>query len=293
MDDTKANELDKKQELFEAIEKQLRAQIKKKEKLLNNLRQDYQQFLHNSNKESEAELLKINFPIIKKGMSSVVVMDYFQDPPVTRVIDIDAKLSPQENLGQFFNRIKRSKRGLVQLAPRILDVEQALAALKTEFADFLSKGPDHLDVESPSLPKIHPKQSRHPRLPYRVFVSRENIPIWVGRSAKDNDQLLKFFARGNEWWLHAKETPGSHVIIKNSIDAIPLVSLLDAAHLAAHFCKIKEPNIEIIYTRVKYVRKLKGMPAGKVSVMQQKSLFIKKDPEILKQLLHSEIKHVD
>lgn len=276
-------------ELFEQKIKKLKNAIKKKDRLLENLKNDFQTCLEHGKLSHNAELLKVHFHLLKKGLSHVEVMDYYSDPPRTISIAIDPLLSPDENINNLFKLIKRSKRGLLHIEPRIIKTEKELSLLQEELEEFINKGVLGIsETELAATPKS--KKKKEKRLPYRVFAAADGNLFWTGRSAKDNDELLKFYTKGNEWWFHAKESSGSHVVLKNSSDAPHLELLIDGATLAAHFSKKKESSMEISYTRVKYVKKIKGMPAGMVSISNAKTLFIKNEEERLKRLLNNEIK---
>ncbi|MCA9508412.1 MAG: DUF814 domain-containing protein [Myxococcales bacterium] len=280
------------EQIFQKQIKKIYKEIHKKERLYRNLKQDYKKCIENIELLNDAETLKNNFFKLKKGLEHVVATDFFSDPPLDRLIKLDPKLSPQENINHLFNLVKRAKRGIQHIEPRIKKVEQEIENLKQELESFIQEGAENIDLQSITQPILRPKKKGAKRLAYRIFSSLDALPLWVGRSAKDNDEVLKFHARGNEWWLHAKEIPGSHVIIKDSSDSITLENLLDAATLAAHFSKSKDSNIEVSYTRVKWVKKLKGMSPGKVAISHAKVLLIKYDHKRLERLLESEIKPV-
>lgn len=281
------------EELFQECCSRLKKLISKKEKLLKNIQKDYEKCLLNIQLNKDAEALKNNFHLIKRGLTQVLVMDYYEDPPQERLIELDPKLSPEENVNRIFNLVKRAKRGLLMIEPRIKIIEDELQGLMTQWQQMIEKGPENPELESLSPPPRALRKKGEKRLPYRVFKSGDGTDIWVGRSAKDNDELLKYFTRGNEWWLHAKEIPGSHVVIKSSKDALSLDNLLDGAFLAAHFSKSRGENLEVSYTRVKYVKKIKGMPAGKVSISHAKTLSIKYDQKRIRKLLDVEVKPFD
>ena len=77
-------------------------------------------------------------------------------------------------------------------------------------------------------------------------------------------------------WLHVKDAPGSHVLIKKQgISPIPKPVIERAAELAAYFSKRKTETIApVIYTEKKYVRKINGSPPGQVTVMKEQVLLI-------------------
>lgn len=273
--------------IFEQKIKNLTKAIQRNERLLKNLHNDLAICLENIKLNEKAELLKANFHLLRKGQQSVLVVNYFSDPLSSISIPIDPKLSPEDNINNFFKLVKRAKRGILHIEPRIQQAALALEKLHQELSELNDAG--FTAIPKDEAP-IRPKKKLGKRLPYRVFIAEDGNLFWAGRSAKDNDELLKFYTKGNEWWFHAKESSGSHVILKNSNDAPSLELLLDAACLAAHFSKKKDAAMEVCYTRVKYVKKVKGMPAGMVSITHTKTLLIKNEQARLERLLKEEIK---
>lgn len=105
------------------------------------------------------------------------------------------------------------------------------------------------------------------------FVSADGIEIAVGRNSLQNDRLTQA-AGANETWLHAKELPGSHVIIRAEGE-IPRKTMQQAALLAAWFSKGKNSStVPVDYTLRKYVKKPSGAAPGKVIYTHQKTVYV-------------------
>ncbi|MCU0402565.1 MAG: NFACT RNA binding domain-containing protein, partial [Algoriphagus sp.] len=104
----------------------------------------------------------------------------------------------------------------------------------------------------------------------------EGFTIWVGKSAKDNDEMLRGFARKEDIWLHARQAAGSHVLIKmRGITVVPQGVLERAAELAAFYSKLKSDTLApVMYTEAKYVRKVKGSAPGSVMVDREKVILV-------------------
>jgi predicted ribosome quality control (RQC) complex YloA/Tae2 family protein len=112
---------------------------------------------------------------------------------------------------------------------------------------------------------------------YREYRSANGIKIWVGRNAKMNEALTFKLARGNEWWMHVNNFPGSHVIIRQASDQPPDThTLQDAMQLALHYSKAKE-EAEICYTQCKYVSRLKKGQTGQVQISKHQLAWVQKD----------------
>ena len=129
-----------------------------------------------------------------------------------------------------------------------------------------------------------PKESSDQRRgPFRRFTSTDGLPIFVGRNARENEELTFGLAKSDDLWLHARGTPGSHVVVRLGKGADPPAETLrDAATLALLYSDLKKSGKgEVIYTRRKWVKKAKGQAAGAVIVTQEKPIFVKLDTQRL------------
>lgn len=274
-----------KTEQFELHLVELEQKINKKKTLVKNLLGDLKKSQKSLTKESDAELVRANLHKIKRGMKEVSLTDYSAEPIKERLITLDPLISPKELLEKMFNGIKKAKRG-------ILIIEKRLAQARLELADLMAKleetrflGVDGF-VPSPPKPQLSKQELKFEgvRKPYRVYISSDEIKIFVGRSAKDSDELTLRHSRGNEWWFHARDVPGAHVLVKYSQDILPEQTLREASLLAAHFSKSPEGG-PVQYTRVKFVKKPKNSAPGLVSISRERVIDMAIDPELLTKLL--------
>lgn len=121
-------------------------------------------------------------------------------------------------------------------------------------------------------PKKRPKASK----PLH-FISSEGIDLYVGKNNTQNDYLTTKFANRTDTWLHTKDIPGSHVIIRS--DHFNEQTLLEAANLAAYYSKASQSSkVPVDYTQVKNVKKPSGSKPGMVIYSTNKTLYM--DPEI-------------
>jgi predicted ribosome quality control (RQC) complex YloA/Tae2 family protein len=163
-------------------------------------------------------------------------------------------------------------------------------------------GADHLHVDTgaerearrlgagPRPPPRARSKRDEPLPPYRTFRSADGVAVLVGRSAADNDALTRRVARGNDVWMHARGVAGAHVVLRLDRGGAPDgETLLDAAHLAAHFSDARrEPQAEVAWTRAKHVRKPKGAAPGAVTYSQERVLWVRVDPQRVERLLATE-----
>src|SRR5699024_6788567 len=108
------------------------------------------------------------------------------------------------------------------------------------------------------------------------YTATDGTTIYVGKNNKQNDYLTMKMANGNDTWLHTKDIPGSHVLIRS--DAPSEETLTEAAQLAAIFSKASaSSSVPVDYTEVKHVRKPNGAKPGYVIYDNQKTLFVTPD----------------
>ena len=121
------------------------------------------------------------------------------------------------------------------------------------------------------------------RGPFRRFRSADGLRIFVGRNAQENEELTFGLAKGDDVWLHARGSPGSHVIVRlgKGMD-LPRETLQDAAMLALLYSDMKKSGKgDVIHTRRKWVKKAKGQERGAVIVTQEKTISVKLDAQRL------------
>jgi len=276
--------------LFEHRVAALKKELEKKEALLKNVEGDYLKCQKNLGLAHDAELIKQNLYAIRRGMKSITVTDYGTGEASERTLELDPKLSPQDFLVKMFSKIKRAKRGLALIEPRLITIKDEISTLKKDLMEYRKNGPTSIDIGAiaNNLQAKRERQKKVPaeRLPYRRYLSSDNIEIFVGRSAKDSDDLTLHHCRGNEWWFHTKDAAGAHVIVKNSSDNLPPNTVKEAAMLAMHFSKLKaDTHATIQYTKGKYVRKPKNVAAGMVLISHEKTVEVTPDEALLQTIL--------
>ncbi len=120
------------------------------------------------------------------------------------------------------------------------------------------------------------------RLPFRRYRTAAGHEILVGRSGADNDTLTFRHARGRDIWLHVVGRPGAHVVIPCDGTVPEPAVMRAAAQLALAHSGFREGDTaEVAWTRVKYVRKVKGAAPGLVTYTQEKVMYVKREREAL------------
>jgi predicted ribosome quality control (RQC) complex YloA/Tae2 family protein len=111
--------------------------------------------------------------------------------------------------------------------------------------------------------------------PLRV-TSSDGIPILVGRSARQNDAITFGQARPGDLWLHARNVPGAHVVVRSEGRTVPERTVAEAARLAAQHSKARHDTaVDVIITERRHVRRIPGAPPGLVTVSGERVLRVR------------------
>jgi predicted ribosome quality control (RQC) complex YloA/Tae2 family protein len=233
------------------------------------------------------ELIKTNLSTIAKGTERITLVDYFDEALPDVTIPLDSTKSPQGNMEDYFRKHRKYLTADKELAPRIAQAEHELRQLQEELLAI-----EHGTWTPPAAPPTTPR-TRLPTAvlkrkssgdaqqhgPFRRFVSTDGLPIFVGRNAQENDELTFGLAKSDDLWLHARGTPGSHVVVRlGKGTEPPAETLRDAATLALLYSDLKKSGKgEVVYTRRKWVKKATGQAPGAVTITQEKSLHVNLD----------------
>jgi predicted ribosome quality control (RQC) complex YloA/Tae2 family protein len=269
---------------------QLSKAIRKTKKRIEALRSDLEKAEKFREYGRYGELLKANLGQLHKGQESVTLIDYY-DPTMPELkLPLDPAKSPQANLEDYFNKHRKFQSAEEIIRPRLQATEQEWSAMQEERLAIQRGEREPAPIAPASRegrlagagPFPRPSQkNRHPQKagPFRRFISADGAPIYVGRNARENDELTFKLAKSDDLWLHAHGTPGCHVVVRLERGAdIPPETLRDAATLALLYSDLKKSGKgEVIYTRRKYVRKAKGQAPGAVTVTQEKAIFVTLD----------------
>ncbi len=230
------------------------------------------------------DLLMSNLHLVSKGDRWIRVQDFFHDNAEVE-IELRPDLTPAQNAESCYDRHRKARLGRGKVQEEIEDLEATLVRVRAERAA-LAANPDPRSLERAAASAAKARKPLHETdMPGLVFVSPP-FRIIVGRTAAENDDLLRTRVRGNDWWFHARDWPGAYVFVKAQPGkSLPLETMLDAATLAVHFSKGKTSGQgDVYYTQVKYLRRAKGARRGTVLPTQEKNLHVKLDPDRIERL---------
>ena len=216
-----------------------------------------------------ADVVMANLHAIPQGALEVELFDFYTNNMLK--VNFKRGQKPQMFAEQLYRKSKnRSKEVLV--------LEDNIAHIGNELYDLSELHKKLKDAFSFKELKPYIKEAKQTKNKVEEPRFKEYLlqgyKILVGRNSNNNDELTKS-AHKDDLWLHAKDVSGSHVIIKNKNIEVPKIVIEYAASIAAYFSKRKTDSLcPVIYTPRKFVRKVKGAPAGSVVVEKEQVILV-------------------
>ena len=206
---------------------------------------------------------------IKKGDKSIELQNFFSEKGEYITISLDETKTPSENIQFYYkkyNKLKKSEESALEKLSKNEDelkyLHSVLHNLETAetYSEIEEIKQELIETGYIRFRKGKKDKSNKPSKPYH-YISSDGIDIYVGKNNIQNDYLSFKFAFKNYMWLHAKNIPGSHVIIASN--NIPDSTLIEAAEIAAFYSKGKNsPKVDVDYTEVKNLKKPNGSKPG-------------------------------
>ena len=264
--------------------------IEKISRALEKLEAKKHSFLQADTLKHQGDLLLANLYRIPQGASSVELEDYAADNRIIRIA-LDPRKTAQENAAGYYERYKKAVSGLEALTDDIEASKRMLAALNEELAKLrVEENPYLIEkvLHKRKIPVQRKQAAQEKERPGLTFY-HDGWILSVGRTAAENDELLRHHVRGKDMWLHVRDYSGGYVFIKNKNGkTVPLPVLIAAGNLAVFYSKARRNGqADLYYTAVKDLRRAKNAPKGTVLPSNEKNLSIKLDPVVLKQLEQS------
>ncbi|MBC8062290.1 MAG: NFACT family protein [Clostridiaceae bacterium] len=236
------------------------------------------------------ELLTANIYNIKPGMKTIEVLNYYSEKEEYLSIKLDPTKSPSEIIQVFFKKYNKLKKAEEAGKIQLKNATEELDYLNSVFTN-IKNSETYEEIEEirkelmqtgyikfKKTDKIKKAKATKPM----HLISSDGIDIYVGKNNFENDALTTKFADKHDLWLHTKNIPGSHVIIKKFGD-IPDNTLIEAGALAAFYSKARESlKVAVDYTEIKNVKKPTGAKPGMVIYYTNKTILSDpKSPEEL------------
>ncbi len=230
----------------------------------------------------KGELIHANIRNIEKGMSSVILENYYENNnPV--VVKLDPRLSPNQNAQHYFSEYRKADTAERMLKKLIEKGEAELSYIESVF-DLLSRARTDSEIlsirdelVSQGYLKNHGQKSQKPfKLAPKEYVSSDGFKILCGRNNLQNDQLTFKIGRKSDIWFHTQKIHGSHTVIITEGREVPPSTLEQAAIIAAYNSKARESSlVPVDYTEIKNVKKPSGSAPGKVIYEHYKTAYVR------------------
>lgn len=293
----------KTKQLRSDLRSELKRRAKKLRRRVKNIEGDLSKIEDADEYRRRGELLQTAYGSVEPGAESVRVPDFYREGMPQVEIPLDPSKSLQKNIERYFHQYRRYAEAKDKVENRLLEsmelrdqVEKARSRLDEidddeELSAFREELYDQGLLRRRARRRGSKRRQQQALPPYREFRAQSGATILVGRGAKHNDELTTAVARGRDLWLHARDWPGSHVLLRLEKKESPKSEdLIDAAILAAFFSKGRRDTVvDVTYTRAKHVRKPTGAAPGLVTVGGGSTIAVRAEGERLQRLLATEI----
>lgn len=235
------------------------------------------------------ELLHVYGYNLEEGAKSLEAFNYYTNETIQ--IPLNPMLSPQENAKKYFDKYNKQKRTYEALSSLIQETSDDILYLESvrTALDIARSEEDLAEIKEELIAagymkrKFTKKKQRIKNKPLH-YISSDGYDMYVGKNNFQNEELTFHFANGNDWWFHAKQAPGSHVIVKTRGEELPDSTFEEAGRLAAYYSSMRNADkIEIDYIEKKHVKKPTGGKPGFVVYYTNYSLIIDSDISEIKE----------
>ena len=247
-----------------------------------------------SNKEKlklYGELLIANIYRIPEGLDTITLENFYENNNEEVTIPLNSSITPQQNAQRYFKKYAKAKATFERQTLELEKSQHELEYLESVLHDIkYSEEETELDEIKEELvqegyitttySKYKKRENKSVSMP-RKFVTSEGFTIVVGKNNTQNDMLTLKWASSSDIWLHTKNIPGSHVIIRKENRDIPQEVIYKAACLSAYFSKAREDDLVAVdYTPVKNIKKPRGAKPGMVIYFNNKTIYVKPSLDI-------------
>ncbi|MHA0857296.1 Rqc2 family fibronectin-binding protein [Paenibacillus sp. CMAA1364] len=241
------------------------------------------------------ELIFASLHMIQKGDIAAELTNFYDEDQAMITVPLDPLISPTENAQRYFKKYNKYKNSLIVIDQQLTKTHEEIRYMDEllqqlsyasmndieEIREELIQQQYLRDRSKKSKKKKIKKKTDRPTL--HVFTSSEGIEIYVGKNNLQNEYVTNRLASPNDTWLHTKDIPGSHVVIRS--ESFGEATLEEAAQLAAYFSQAKESSsVPVDTTLIRHVRKPSGSKPGFVIYDHQKTLFVTPDEQMVKGL---------
>lgn len=226
----------------------------------------------------KGELLTTYLSLVPNNKDSVELDNYYTGEKL--MITLDKALTPNQNAQRYFKKYQKLKEAVKHLTYLIDDTKQTITYLESVETALNQANLSEIDdirqelIETGFIRRrAHDKRQKRQK-PEQYLASDGKTLILVGKNNLQNEEISFKLAKKGELWFHAKDLPGSHVLIKGNLNPSDEVKT-DAAELAAYYSKARLSNlVQVDMIEAKKLNKPSGAKPGFVTYTGQKTLRV-------------------
>ncbi|MBT2678512.1 NFACT family protein [Bacillus sp. ISL-35] len=238
------------------------------------------------------ELLTANIFMAQKGMKEISVVNYYDENGASITIPLDPRKTPSENAQKYFTKYQKAKNSVNIVKEQIQLAQDEVAYFDSLLQQVEAASPKDIEEIREELieggyirarQKKGNKNKQNMKPVLEKYRSTDGTEILIGKNNKQNDYLTNKVAARDEIWLHTKDIPGSHVVIRSKEPSKDVI--LEAAQIAAYFSKARNSSsVPVDFTKVRHVKKPAGAKPGFVIYEQQQTVYVTPDEDLILKL---------
>ncbi len=233
------------------------------------------------------ELVTANIYAIQPRAEEVEVIDYYDENGRTVTIPLNPLKSPSENAQSYFLKYQKAKNAVIHIeeqleknAEEIRYFDNLYQQIENASQKDIEEIREELSEQGYMKARKNAKQKKPQKPVIETYLSTDGTEILVGKNNKQNEYITNKLSRRDDVWLHTKDIPGSHVVIRSQEPSEQ--TLQEAANLAAYFSKAKSSSsVPVDFTAIRYVKKPSGAKPGFVIYTNQQTLYITPDENLV------------
>lgn len=233
------------------------------------------------------ELITANMYAIKRGDKTADVINYYDGEMVS--IALNPQKTPSENAQAYFQKYNKAKKSVAFIEEQISLAENEILYFENVYQQIESASPKDIEeireelMDGGYLKKKQAKgnkKNKPAKIILEKYAASDGTEILVGKNNKQNDYLTNKTAARDDIWLHTKDIPGSHVVIRSQEPSEE--TILEAANLAAYFSKAKgSSSVPVDFTKIRHVKKPNGSKPGFVIYDNQQTVYVTPDQDLV------------
>lgn len=226
------------------------------------------------------DLLISNLYKIRKGMTSIELINFFSKNHESINIKLDVRLDGSQNVQKYYKKYKKLKTAEVILKEQIESAESDVVYLENAL-DSLERSESETEINEINRELCeqgyikNKKKIKGKAISFIESISPGGYKILIGRNCKQNEELTYKIAKKKDWWFHVKDLPGSHTIMLMGEEEPQIQDIVFAASICAGHSKAKfSSNVAVDYTSVSNVKKPKNYKPGMAIYKNYKTVYV-------------------